>query len=206
MISERRQHWEDVYAEKPFAQVSWYQEIPEASLRLIIAAGARPDHALIDVGGGASTLVDHLLERGFGDLTVLDISAHALEQARTRLGSRASRVQWEVGDITSFAPHRSYDLWHDRAVLHFLTSADDRRRYVEVLEHALAPGGQLVLGTFGPDGPEKCSGLAVRRYSIDRMAELLGPGFELKESEIDMHKTPWGAPQQFLFSRWSRKE
>jgi SAM-dependent methyltransferase len=201
----RREHWEDVYAAKPSTQVSWYQHTPAASLRLIDAAGVRRDGALIDIGGGASTLVDHLLERGYRDLTVLDISAHALDQARARLGKRASRVAWLVADITSFEPPRTYDLWHDRAVLHFLTSADDRRLYVDVLQRALAPGGHVVLATFGPEGPEKCSGLPVRRYSVDSMAELLGPGFELEADELDMHETPSGAQQQFLFSLWFRK-
>lgn len=205
MTGNRRQHWEAVYTAKPFTEVSWYQEIPATSLRLVDAAGAGPKDAIVDIGGGASTLVDHLLDRGFGDLTVLDISAHALEQARNRLGNRASRVAWEQADVTSFAPRRSYDLWHDRAVLHFLTGEADRRRYVDVLERALAPGGHLVVGTFGPEGPEKCSGLDVRRYSVEMMAELLGPGFELQRDEIDTHETPWGAPQQFLFTLWLRK-
>lgn len=205
MTVARRKHWEGVYAAKPSTEVSWYQHTPAASLRLIDAAGARRDDALIDIGGGASTLVDHLLDRGYRDLTVLDISAHALDQARARLGKRASRVAWLVADITSFEPRRTYDLWHDRAVLHFLTGADDRRLYVDVLERALAPGGHVVLATFGPEGPEKCSGLPVRKYSVDSMAELLGPGFDLEADEVDMHETPGGAQQQFLFSLWSRK-
>ncbi len=206
MSHERKRHWEDVYAAKQFSEVSWYQEVPATSLRLIEAAGVRRDDAIIDIGGGASTVVDHLLERGFEDLTVLDIAAHALDQARARLGSLSSRVDWKQADVTAFEPHRSYDLWHDRAVLHFLTAEDDRRRYVDVLQRALAPGGHLVLATFGPEGPEKCSGLAVRRYSVDMMAELLGPGFELQLDELDTHETPWGAPQQFLFSLWQRKD
>ena len=205
MSDDRRRHWEAVYAAKRFPQVSWYQEVPRSSLRLIEAAGTRRDQAIIDIGGGASTLVDHLLDLGFDDLTVLDIAAHALDQARTRLGSRSARVDWKQGNVTAFDPHRSYDLWHDRAVLHFLTGEDDRRRYVDVLERVLVPGGHLVLATFGPQGPEKCSGLAVRRYSVDMMAELLGPGFELQRDEFETHETPWGAPQQFLFSLWSRK-
>jgi trans-aconitate methyltransferase len=184
--------------------VSWYQDRPEKSLELIEFSGVAAGDALIDAGGGASTLVDHLLERGYRDVTVLDVSASALRQARKRLASGAAEVDWRVADVTRFEPDRAYRLWHDRAVLHFLIDKPDRDRYVEVLRKAIAPGGYAILATFGPDGPEKCSGLPVRRYDTNMMAELLGHEFELLRSELDLHTTPAGAAQQFLYTVWQR--
>lgn len=204
--TKRRQaHWEGVYDAKQFTEVSWYQPVPDVSLKQILATGVERNDAIIDVGGGASTLVDHLLDLGFLDVTVLDISGAALEQARNRLGARAGDVNWVVADITAFATEKKFRLWHDRAVLHFLTDAADRERYVESLKHALLPGGHLVLSTFGPDGPRKCSGLEVRRYTLDRMRDLLGPEFELTHHVLEDHRTPLGAAQQFLHSSWTRK-
>ena len=179
MTEERRSHWDSVYKDKAFTAVSWYQEEPQKSLELIARTGIAAGDAIIDAGGGASTLVDHLLASGYRDLTVLDISDNALEQTRARLAGRASRVDWLVSDVTRFEPQRKYALWHDRAVLHFLVDADDRKRYMDVVRSAISPGGYLVLATFGPDGPQKCSGLVTRRYTVDMTAELLGPGFEL---------------------------
>lgn len=199
-----RIHWNDVYNKKDFAEVSWYQEVPEISLRQILATGVTPMDPIIDVGGGASTLVDNLLERGFKDVTVLDISAAALEQARNRLAARAGDVSWVVADVTAFVAERKFCVWHDRAVLHFLTDAAERDKYVESLQHALAPGGHLVVSTFGFDGPLKCSGLEVRRYTVEMMQELLGPEFQLSGHVLADHRTPWGAAQQFLHSSWSR--
>lgn len=204
MSDVRKPHWESVYDARQFTDVSWYQDLPQASLDMIAAAGLEREDPIIDIGGGASTLVDHLLEMGYSDLTVLDISAKALSQARGRLGDRADRVAWEVADVTQFAPARRYRLWHDRAALHFLVRPEDRERYVAVLRQALEPGGCFVVGTFGPDGPLRCSGLEVRRYSVGMMAELLGPGFELESRKLDIHETPQGKAQQFLFSRWRR--
>lgn len=199
-----RTHWDDVYDKKVFSQVSWYQEVPEISLRQILATGVTPTDPIIDVGGGASTLVDHLLERGYEDISVLDISSAALEQARSRLGPRADEVHWVVADVTAFAAERRFVVWHDRAVLHFLTDAADREKYAESLRGALVPGGHVVLSTFGPDGPLKCSGLEVRRYTVEMMGDLLGPQFELTDHVFADHRTPWGAAQQFLHSSWSR--
>lgn len=204
MREDRKSHWEAVYNARQFTDVSWYQDLPAASLEMIDAAGLERSDPIIDIGGGASTLVDHLIERGFRDLTVLDISASALAQARQRLGTRAAAVAWEVANVLQFAPERRYRLWHDRAALHFLVEARDRERYVEVLGQALAPGGQVVLATFGPGGPLKCSGLDVRRYSVAMMAELLGPEFELQSDALQVHETPSGGTQQFLFTRWLR--
>jgi len=206
MMTEASRHWDDVYGSKAFDQVSWYQPVPERSLRHIEDVAADRDAAIIDVGGGASTLVDHLLGAGFKDVTVLDISGKALQQARQRLGARAVAVNWLVADVRTFLPDRQFSIWHDRAVLHFLIDADDRARYVEALQRALLPGAMLVLSTFGPEGPLKCSGLPICRYDVDMLMEVLGPCFELQGHELEDHETPAGAKQQFLYTRWARKE
>jgi trans-aconitate methyltransferase len=204
MPDEKKRHWEGVYASKGYAEVSWYQEDPARSLELLAATGITTSDPIIDVGGGASTLVDNHLGRGFTDITVLDVAAGALDQARARLGPEAAAVKWLIGDVTTFEPKRKYRVWHDRAVLHFLIDARDRQRYVDVLERALEPGGHVLLATFGPDGPLKCSGLEIRRYGIEMQAELFGPGFELQHHESEAHETPAGALQQFLYSHWIR--
>jgi SAM-dependent methyltransferase len=200
--ARRRTHWDGVYSAKRFTDVSWYQELPARSLQQVLATGVEVGEPLIDVGGGASTLVDYLLEQGFEDVTVLDISAAALEQARERLAARSSAVEWVVGDVTEFVADRRYGVWHDRAVLHFLTDAMDRGRYVSALRSALAPGGYAIISTFGPDGPLKCSGLDVRRYSVELLGQLLGPEFVLVDEVLEDHQTPWGAAQQFLHTIW----
>jgi RimJ/RimL family protein N-acetyltransferase len=205
MSTERQAHWQGVYASRSYADVSWYQADPHQSLEFIEASGVAKNRPVIDAGGGASTLVDHLLDRGFGRLTIVDIAEDALRQAQDRLGERAHDVDWRVADVTSFRAERRFALWHDRAVLHFLVDAGERERYMETLRQALAPGGHVVLAGFGPDGPEKCSGLPVRRYSVDRFGELLGPDFQLLEHAIDEHTTPGGATQQFLYTRWQRE-
>ena len=204
--SNRQHHWERVYGTRQSTEVSWYQPKPEKSLQLIKESGVGLATPIIDVGGGASTLVDHLLDEGYHDITVLDIAETAFDHTRRRLGRRADQVHWVVSDVTRFEAERSYGLWHDRAVLHFLTDARDRKGYVKALHKALAPGGFLVLSTFGPDGPVKCSGLDVRRYRIDMVAELLGQSFDLLGSELESHTTPGGSPQQFLYSCWTRRE
>ena len=205
MSSRRKEHWDNVYRAKNCEEVSWYQRVPAMSLKLIIDADLSADEPIIDIGGGASTLVDQLLDAGFKDVTVLDISGQAIEQARSRLGTRSQQVHWEICDVREFAPTRGYRLWHDRAMLHFLLDADDCARYVDTLRRALVPGGYLVLATFGPDGPLKCSGLEIRRYDVQRLSELLGPGFELEYEAIEVHETPQSREQQFLFSRWRRQ-
>ena len=202
----RRDHWQNVYGSKAFTDVSWFQPRPERSLQIIKETAVGRDDAIIDVGGGASTLVDHLLDDGFSDITVLDIADLAFEQSKKRLGVRADGVDWIVRDVTAFQPARTWQLWHDRAVLHFLIEEQDRARYVDVLRQGLAPGGHIVLSVFGPDGPLKCSGLEIRRYSVDMVGELLGPDFELLNSEIEDHLTPTGSTQQFLYSCWTRRE
>jgi len=204
--ASRQDHWESVYSSKAFTDVSWFQPRPERSLQLIERTAVGRDEAIIDIGGGASTLVDHLLDDDFTDITVLDVSGRALEQAQERLGDRADDVNWVVSDVTAFRPSRKWQLWHDRAALHFLVEEQDRERYVEVLKSALAPGGHLVLAMFGPSGPLKCSGLEIRRYSIEMVEELLGAEFELQCQELENHVTPMGSNQQFLYSCWIRRE
>ena len=206
MTTEVSRHWDGVYGSRAFDQVSWYQPVPERSLHLIEKALTSRDAGVIDVGGGASTLVDHLLDTGFNDVTVLDISERALQQARRRLGARADAVNWVVADVMTFLPDRKFALWHDRAVLHFLTDADDRARYLDALQRALLPGGTLVLSTFGPEGPLKCSGLQICRYDIDMLMDLLGSCFEPREHEFEDHQTPAGTKQQFLYTSWTRKD
>lgn len=205
MIDVRKSHWDRVYTEKVPTKVSWYQPIPEKSLALIRNTDVPPQHAIIDVGGGASTFVDHLLDAGYKDVTVLDLSGKALEQARERLKGRATSVDWIVADVTRFEPARRFDVWHDRAVLHFLTQPADRARYVDALKSALDAGGHAIISTFGPDGPLKCSGLDICRYDIERLQELLGPEFELQEYDLEDHQTPMRSTQQFLYSRWIRR-
>lgn len=201
---DRKQHWEGIYREKDHTEVSWHQERPVMSLRLMEQAGVAPDEPVIDVGGGASHLVDHLLDRGFSDLTVLDLAASALDQARARLGARAESVRWLEADATAWEPERTYRLWHDRAVFHFLTEAADRAAYLERLRAAVPPDSFVVIATFAPEGPERCSGLPVVRYSPESLQETLGAGFELVAVQAEEHRTPGGKPQQFtgcLFRR-----
>lgn len=195
-------HWQRIYGEKQPTEVSWYQSVLEKSLQLIRSSGIARSGAILDVGGGASTLVDHLLDQGYTDISVLDISGRALEQSRARLGELAGQVNWIESDVTEFEPSRQYALCHDRAVFHFLTASADRNKYIDVIWRALEPGGSVVLATFGPEGPERCSGLDVCRYGIERLQDLLGARFELCSHELDEHRTPMGATQQFLYSWW----
>jgi len=198
----RKAHWERVYATKSPEEVSWYQPVPALSLQLIEAAGILQDDPVLDVGGGASTLVDHLLDRGYRDVSVLDIAASALAAARDRLGPRASGVRWIEADVTLFQPKRRYALWHDRAVFHFLVDAADRDRYLRVLQRGLQAGGHLVLAAFGPEGPMRCSGLDVRRYSAAELGTLLGPCYRLRAEAVEEHRTPGGGTQKFTYGWW----
>jgi SAM-dependent methyltransferase len=195
-------HWEEIYRRDEANEASWYEEVPRHSLELIRATGVNGDSAILDVGGGTSRLVDHLLAAGYIDLSVLDISPSAIAQARARLGRAADRVGWIVSDVTRFKPDRRYALWHDRAAFHFLITPDDEREYLQSLAAALAPRGHVVLATFGPDGPTKCSGLPVHRYSAADLCTVLGSGFELRRSEVVEHRTLAGHSQQFLFGWW----
>jgi SAM-dependent methyltransferase len=197
-------HWEGVHSTRGEAEVSWFQASPEPSLRLIERAGIGPEASVIDVGGGASRLVDALLERGFGAIAVLDLSAAALARSRARLGDRAAAVDWIVADATTWTPTARYDLWHDRAAFHFLTEEPQRAAYVERLRSALRPGGHAIIATFALDGPERCSGLPIVRYDGESLARALGPGFERLETVADLHRTPSGGEQRFQFSLFRR--
>lgn len=195
----RKKHWDTVYAAKASDQLSWYQETPVTSLDLIDQTGVAREDAIIDVGGGASVLVDHLLALGYTDLTVLDISGRALRAARRRLSGKADQVCWIESDITMLEPQRQYALWHDRAVFHFLTAPADRAKYVALLKNSLATDGFLVIGAFAVDGPARCSGLDVVRYDRQGICAELGACFRLLGEFADPHKTPWGAEQKFAF-------
>jgi SAM-dependent methyltransferase len=200
--SDRKRHWEQVYETKPAVETSWYQAEPATSLAMIRNTGAGPAQGLIDIGGGASLLVDHLLDSGWRDLTVLDLSKSALQQAQRRLGPEARRVAWVVADITDYVPARTFSVWHDRAAFHFLTEPADQQRYVQVLKAALEPGGQAIIGAFAPDGPERCSGLEIVRYDADKLGAVLGHDFRLVEERRESHLTPQGREQRFGFWRF----
>lgn len=203
--SARQAHWQDVYQRKGEREVSWFEETPGVSLDLIRATGVKNDASIIDVGGGSSRLVDTLLAEGFGTVTVLDLSERALAVSRSRLGGRGASVRWIVADITSWQPGQVYDLWHDRAVLHFLTEAIDQAAYARCVRAAVRPGGHVIIGTFAPDGPDRCSGLPVVRYDAPSLAGLLGLSFKLTETRAHDHRTPAGVVQRFQFSRFQRE-
>ncbi|MBZ5620869.1 MAG: class I SAM-dependent methyltransferase [Acidobacteriia bacterium] len=193
-------HWETIYRTKSADAVSWYRPHLEVSLGLVERAAASNSAAVIDVGGGESTLVDDLVRRGFHNITVLDISPTALEATQKRLGQAAERVRWIAADVTRVSlPRHSFDVWHDRAVFHFLTAAEDRAAYVRNVLNAMRPGGFVIVSTFGPEGPTHCSGLDVLRYDADDLHAQFGAGFRLVESSKELHYTPWGAAQQFLY-------
>ncbi len=200
MSDQAKAHWEGVYARRAPDSMSWFQPHAEPSLDLIERAGSARDAAIIDVGGGASTLVDDLLARGYRDLTVLDLSAAALAAAQVRLGDEARRVNWVEADITEAdLPAQRYHLWHDRAVFHFLTDAAQRQAYVGRVLHAVKPGGHVIVATFAEDGPDRCSGLPVMRYGADALHAEFGAPFELLEHRRETHRTPGGAEQQFVY-------
>jgi SAM-dependent methyltransferase len=202
--ASRQAHWEEVYTSKHETDVSWFQDNPAPSLELIEQAGGS-DKSIIDIGGGASRLADGLLERGFRHLTVLDISAAALDIAALRLGRRASEVRWIVADVTEWEPSRRFDIWHDRAAFHFLLDPVDRAAYVARLKAALAPGGHAIIATFAADGPDTCSGLPVRRYDAAGLATELGAEFTLMDSRLHDHVTPWNSSQRFQFSVFQKQ-
>lgn len=202
---ERQTHWNQVYTTKSEREVSWFEALPEISLEMLDTAGMTAESCVLDVGGGDSHLVDTLAARGLNCLAVLDISGAALERARTRMGSAAHVPVWIEADVTGDWTLKPMDIWHDRAVFHFLTTPGDRARYKEHLLGTLRPGGAAIVATFAPHGPEKCSGLPVERYSPERLAAELGPAFELRESRAHVHTTPWGSIQSFQYSRLQRR-
>lgn len=195
-MSSSRAFWDQVYRERSSTNVSWYQGRPAISIRLVTSVSSR-DSSVIDIGGGASYLVDSLAELGYHDLSVLDISDDALSEVRLRRETSGAPVSLLVTDITEWSPQRQYDVWHDRAVFHFMVTAENREAYLSAMRDAVAPGGHVLLATFAEDGPEQCSGLPVQRYSVDELATIAGAGFALEASEREIHTTPWGSQQPF---------
>jgi len=193
------QHWDEVYTRKASDQVSWYQRAPRMSLELITETGLSSSDPVIDVGGGASQLVDALLDRGFADVSVLDISRAAIAASQARIGARGSQVHWICADVTTWRPERTYQLWHDRAVFHFLTDRADQDRYARTAAVAIAPGGWLTLATFALDGPTTCSGLPVARWDADGLAARFAPDFLAVDEQREDHVTPSGQVQPFIW-------
>jgi len=202
---DREKHWQNVYRTKGEREVSWSQSSPEPSLGLIEKFAPTRSASIVDIGGGASRLVDALRERGYQHITVLDLSEAALESAKARLGTDAASVQWVAADATQWQPPQAFDIWHDRAAFHFLVDASDREAYLSRLQQGVKSGGHAIIATFAPDGPEKCSGLPVQRYDHVTLGKALGVAFELVHHQPHRHVTPWGAAQSFQFSVFRRK-
>ncbi|WP_347273564.1 class I SAM-dependent methyltransferase [Candidatus Kuenenia sp.] len=205
MSSSRKKHWENVYEQKKPSEVSWYQVNPAVSLDFITLAKPNNAAKIIDVGGGASVLVDELLDKGYRDLTILDISSRAIRYAQERLGKRAENVCWIEADVTEYIAPYPFDLWHDRAVFHFLTDPLDRKKYVEVLQNSLKRGGHLIIAAFAIDGPTRCSGLDIEQYDAEKLQNELGSEFLLMEEKQEIHVTPASKEQKFGFFRFMRK-
>lgn len=199
-------HWQDVYSQREPEQVSWYEPAPATSLEWIEKAGLPADAAILDAGGGTSALAGALVRGGYRDVTVADISAAAIKRAKAALGETAERITWIVADLRSHVFDRRYDLWHDRAVFHFMAGEEDRDGYLGVMRAAIKPAGHLILATFGPEGPTECSGLPTSRYGAEELADLLGDGFRLLDSQLVEHRTPSGSTQQLLFAHLRRNE
>jgi Predicted RNA methylase len=203
MSHERKDHWENVYTTKSPAEVSWTQEVPQTSLSLIYSFGLPRTAAIIDIGGGDSKLVDHLLAEGYEDITVLDISAAALDRAKQRLGAGSDKVKWIVADITEFRPERQYDVWHDRAAFHFLTTPVQIQQYIATAMQAVK--GYMAIGTFSENGPKKCSGLDITQYNEEKLQAILAVGFHKMNCITEDHTTPFNTTQNFLFCSFRRK-
>jgi ubiquinone/menaquinone biosynthesis C-methylase UbiE len=199
-MDDRKTHWETVFQGKPSTELAWYQPRLALSVELIEATGLEKDAAILDVGGGDSTLVDDLLTAGFSNLTVVDVSSWAIKRSQARLAGRAARITWIEADITQFdLPAEAYHLWHDRATFHFLTDPLERGLYVLAARRCVVPGGYLVVATFSPQGPETCSGLAVLRYNPESLSREFGSHFTLLQSRPQTHRTPWGGEQSFQY-------
>lgn len=196
---DRKKHWENIYSTKPLNEVSWFQPTPETSLKFFDEFSVPLDAKIIDVGGGDSFLVDHLLAKGYSDLTVLDISEKAIERAKTRLGEKAQKVKWMVADAAQFKPQEKYDFWHDRAAFHFLTNEEEIRNYIETIKSFINKNGVLVVGTFSEEGPKKCSGIEIKQYSEKSLSSLLEKYFEKIRCFTIDHLTPFNTIQNFLF-------
>jgi len=199
-----KNHWGAVYESKNPDEVSWTQKVPKTSLELIHSFKLKKSAKIIDIGGGDSKLVDYLLDEGFENLTVLDISARALEKVKRRLGNKAAKVDWIVSDITEFKPQTTYDVWHDRATFHFLITTEQIDKYISIAQSAI--GSFLIIGTFSEDGPEKCSGLEVKQYNSDKLISTFKNGFTKIRCKETVHKTPFGTDQSFLFCSFKKNE
>ena len=202
---DRKAHWENIYTTKELTAVSWYQSVPVTSLEFLVQSGLPKTAKIIDVGGGDSFFADHLLEQGYTDITVLDISEQALERAKKRLGEKAARVKWIVSDASTFVPQETYDFWHDRDVFHFLTAEKDILSYTEVLAKGIRSGGILVIGTFSETGPLKCSGIPIKQYSENSLAECFAPVFDNITCVRVDHPTPFDTVQNFVFCSFRRR-
>jgi len=200
-MSDLKSHWEVIYGSKSESDLSWHREHLETSLEMIrIAAGGDKSAKVIDVGGGTSRLIDDFLGENFTNLTLLDISGKALSKVRERIGEKANRVKFIESDILNVRlPAEYFDIWHDRTVFHFLTDSDEQKKYVEAVRHSLKPGGKVIIATFGPDGPQKCSGREVCRYDANGLRAVFGKDFDLVDSTREIHLTPWGAQQEFTY-------
>jgi 2-polyprenyl-3-methyl-5-hydroxy-6-metoxy-1,4-benzoquinol methylase len=203
--TDLKAHWEEVYSTKGASGVSWYQGEPRVSLELIRAVAPAAGGRIIDVGGGASVLADRLLDLPFERIAVLDIAETPLEQTRSRLGERAGRVDWIAANVTEIQDIGTFDVWHDRAVFHFLTDAADRRKYVDLARRTVHDGGHLIIASFADDGPKLCSDLAVCAYNAESMAAELGEGFSLTREARETHATPWDTPQAFFYGVFRRQ-
>lgn len=202
----RKEHWENIYTTKALETVSWYQPDPHTSLDLLRDAGLSKTAAIIDIGGGDSFFTDHLLEAGYENITVLDISQAAIDRAKARLKEKATKVKWIVADITDFQPEEQYDLWHDRAAFHFLTEPEDIERYKQALNSAISPKGILVIGTFSESGPQKCSGIGIKQYSAATLESTFAPIFVKQHCMPVEHTTPSGAVQHFVFCSFHKTQ
>lgn len=202
MDMDNRKHWENVYSTKQPNEVSWTQEIPTTSLEFIDSFGVSKKAKIIDIGGGDSKLVDYLLEKGFENITVLDISSASLDKAKTRLGKKAQKINWIVSDITEFNPKEKYDVWHDRATFHFLTTSDQINKYMAIARSSIS--GYMTIGTFSTNGPEKCSGLPIKQYNELSLTSELKQGFEKIKCINEEHITPFNTKQDFLFCSFKR--
>ena len=203
MKLDRKKHWETVYETKNPNQVSWTQETPKTSLEIINSFGLKKTAKIIDIGGGDSNLVDYLLDEGFENITVLDISAKSLEKAKSRLGEKANKVNWIISDITDFEPNTTFDVWHDRATFHFLTTTEQIKKYIKTARKSV--NGFLTIGTFSKDGPEKCSNLEIKQYNENELTLELKNGFDKIKCVTEDHLTPFGTKQNFLFCSFKRQ-
>lgn len=201
---DRKKHWENIYETKPLSEVSWFQPTPETSLNFFKEYKIPTTAKIIDIGGGDSLLVDFLLDLGYQNITVLDISEAALNRAKKRLGNKANQVKWIVADVTTFEPAEKYDFWHDRAAFHFLTNDEEIKHYVETVSKSIAPNGMLVIGTFSEQGPKKCSGIDIKQYSAVSLSNLFSSSFKKLNCFTIEHQTPFNTIQQFVFCSFKK--